>query len=414
MSSRIILHSDMNNCYASIEQKLNPALVGKPMIVCGSRAERHGIVLAKSMEAKACGIVTGEPIWQAHEKCPGLVEVPPHFDAYLSFSRAARRIYAQYTDLVEPYGLDECWLDVTGSTRLFGSGEEIAEKIRTEIREKLGITVSIGVSFNKIFAKIGSDLKKPDAVTVISQQNFRQKLWPLPVGTLWGVGPATERRLVKFGIRTIGQLAMADRDAVSRAVGKGGAALCGYAAGEDCSPVMPLGWRDPIKSVGHGMTATRDLVNNEEVWLMIYHLAQDVSHRLNAAGMAAGGVSVAVRDQSMGYAEFQGKTPVPVLAPLLIAKAAHRLFTGRYDWSRPVRAVTVRAINLCPQGQPVQTSLFASPLADERSERLFQTVEQLRGRYGKNAVMAASLCQRIAAAPHRENKIQLPGIGVRH
>ena len=274
--------------------------------------------------------------------------------------------------------------------------------------------MSVGVSFNKIFAKLGSDLKKPDAVTVISQQNFRQKLWPLPVGTLWGVGPATERRLVKFGIRTIGQLAMADRDAVSRAVGKVGRSLCGYAAGEDSSPVMPLGWRDPIKSVGHGMTATRDLVNNDEVWLMIYHLAQDVSHRLNAAGMAAEGVSVAVRDQSMQYTEFQAKTPVPVLAPLAIARTAHRLFTGRYDWSRPVRAVTVRAINLCPQGQAVQTTLFGCPQADERRERLFQTVEQLRGKYGKNAVMAASLCQNIAASPQTRAWIQMPGQGIRH
>lgn len=414
MSGRIILHSDMNNCYASIEQKLDPALAGKPLIVCGSRAERHGIVLAKSMEAKACGIVTGEPIWQAREKCPGLVEVSPHFDAYLAFSRAARKIYARYTDLVEPYGLDECWLDVTGSTRLFGNGEEIAEKIRMEIREKLGITVSIGVSFNKIFAKIGSDLKKPDAVTVVSRQNFRQKLWPLPVGMLWGVGPATEKRLVRFGIRTIGELATADRDAVSRAAGKGGALLCGYAAGEDSSPVMPLGWRDPIKSVGHGMTATRDLVNDDEVWLMIYHLAQDVSHRLNLAGMAAEGVAVAVRDQSMGYVEFQCQTPAPVLSPLSVARVAHQLFVGKYDWSRPVRAVTVRAISLCPQGQAVQTSLFGCPQADERRERLFRTVEQLRGRYGKNAVMAASLCQNIAASPQAKGWIQMLGQGIRH
>ncbi len=399
MRERIILHSDMNNCYASIERKMDPTLEGKPLIVCGSKKERHGIVLAKSQEAKAFGIVTGEPVTQAHQKCPGLIEVRPHYGEYIKVSKAAKAIYAQYTDLIEPYGLDECWLDVTGSTLLFGDGEQIANRIREEIKEKLGITVSIGVSFNKIFAKLGSDMKKPDAVTVISRENFRQKVWPLPVSELWGVGHATARKLSPFGIHTIGDLAAADRDALQRILGKAGPELAAFAAGEDTSRVMPDGYCSPVKSVGHGVTTMQDLKNNEQVWLMVYRLAQDVSHRLYQAGLAATGVSIAVRDTEMVYTEYQGKTELAVCDPYSIAKTAFQLFTKNYPWAQPIRAVTVRAIGLRPENEAVQLSFFRSAARDEKKERLSKAADRLWCKYDKNVVMAASLWQEVYMPP---------------
>ena len=203
---RVILHSDMNSFYASVEMMLDPSLKGKAVAVCGATEDRHGIVLAKSELAKKAGVKTGMVNWEAKQRCPGLILVPPQYDQYLKYSKLAHQIYYRYTDLVEPFGMDECWLDLTGSGA-YGTGMEIAQKIRTACREELGLTVSIGVSFNKIFAKLGSDLKKPDAVTQITKEDFREKVWPLAAAELIYVGRATEAKLARYGVHTIGELA---------------------------------------------------------------------------------------------------------------------------------------------------------------------------------------------------------------
>lgn len=225
MSERVILHCDLNNFFASVTLLSNATLYNMPVAVCGNEKERHGIVLAKNEIAKSYGVKTAETIRDAKRKCPELVCLPPDYKQYKKYSVAARKIYERYTDMIEPFGIDECWLDVTGSIRIFGSGEEIAEKIRSSIKNELKITVSIGVSFNKVFAKLGSDMKKPDGITVISKENFKSKVWPLPAKDLLYVGKSTEERLKSSGIFTIGDVANCETALLSHLLGKNGEQL---------------------------------------------------------------------------------------------------------------------------------------------------------------------------------------------
>ena len=255
MSERAILHIDMNNFYASVECMLNPDLKKYPIAVCGSQEERHGIVLAKNYKAKAFGVSTGEAIWQAKQKCPNLVTVPPHYEQYMRFSKLAREIYGRYTDLIEPFGMDEVWADVTGCQHFIGSPLHIAEEIKETVKYELGLTVSIGVSFNKIFAKLGSDMKKPDAITVIPKESFKEKIWDLPATDMLGVGRATEKKLSSVGIHTIGQIAQFPVDFFQRKLGKCGVDLWRFANGMDDSQVTVRDIEAPDKTVGHGMTA---------------------------------------------------------------------------------------------------------------------------------------------------------------
>jgi len=267
--SRTILHSDLNAFYASVEMLLNPTLQGKAVAVCGSEEDRHGIVLAKSELAKKAGVKTGQANWEARQSCAGLITVPPHYDQYVKFSRLVQDIYRRYTDLIEPYGMDECWLDVTGSVRLYGSGEAIAESIRKTIKEELGLTVSIGVSFSKILAKLGSDMKKPDAITVLDEENWRERVWKLPASELLFVGRSTSKKLVARGVYTIGDLAHTDPYLLKSWFGKNGLSLWMFANGLEQSRVMPMNFVSPVKSVGHGITCSCDLKKEEEVWRVI-------------------------------------------------------------------------------------------------------------------------------------------------
>ena len=276
---RVILHCDMNNFYASVECMLNPELKNKPVAVCGSVEERHGIVLAKNYAAKAFGVSTGEAIWQAKQKCQDLVIVEPHYEQYMKFSKLAREIYGRYTDQIEPYGMDECWLDVTGSGCM-GTGFEIADEIRRTVKFELGLTISAGVSFNKIFAKLGSDMKKPDAITCIEADSFQEKIWCLPASDLLGVGRATEKVLSGYGIHTIGELAATSDDFLKCRLGKNGLAIKKYANGLDDSPVMRSDYVSPVKSIGHGITTMQDLENNAEVWCVMLELVQEIGTKL--------------------------------------------------------------------------------------------------------------------------------------
>ena len=393
--SKTILHCDMNNFYASVECMLDMSLRGKPVAVCGSVEERHGIVLAKNYPAKAFGVKTGEAVWQAKEKCRDLIVVPPHYEEYIKYSKLARQVYARYTDLIEPFGMDECWLDVSGSTGIFGSGEKIANEIRETIKFELGLTISVGVSFNKIFAKLGSDMKKPDAVTVIPKETFREKIWGLPASDLIGVGHSTQKVLDSYGIHTIGELAATNPEMLKYKLKSRAYQLCAFANGEDHSAVLHKDFEVPAKSVGHGITTLQDLENEAEVWCVMLELAQSIGRKLKIYGKKAMGVAIYVRDNELNTKQWQSQLAMPSQSASYIAKEAYELFRRSYRWSHPIRSVTVSAINLCPQDSPQQLDLFVDAAKEDRLARLDDAIFSIRERFGKDAIRNAVLCQNI-------------------
>jgi len=406
--SRVILHCDMNNFFASVETLLDPSLADKCIAVCGSKEERRGIVLAKNEAAKKCGVATAEPIWQAQRKCPSLVIVPPHYEYYSYFSERARDIYLRFTDLVEPFGIDECWLDVTGSVRLFGKGEKIADEIRNSVRNELGLTVSVGVSFNKIFAKLGSDMKKPDAVTVIKRENFKEIVWPLPVGELLNVGRSTEKKLNDRGVKTIGDLANVDIELVKSWLGKNGEMLHNYANGKESSPVCDYNYVYPAKSVGHGITCSENLKNDKEVKRVILELTQSISHRLRGIGMLASGVALGIKTPSLLHREFCESLSEPTHNSREIAEKAYEIFKSSHEWANEVRAVSVRAIRLVPDSIAKQLSIFKDSVRGDKIENIENAVEKIRDMYGKSAVTYGGLMLNLKMPKAKDAEIILP------
>lgn len=389
--SRIILHCDLNSYFASVELLGSPELRGKPVAVCGSVEARHGIVLARSEAAKKCGVRTAEAVWQAQKKCPELVIVEPHYEKYVQYSRMVKDIYSQYTDRVESFGIDEAWLDVTGSRGLFGIGESIAWDIKERIKREIGLTLSAGVSFCKIFSKMGSDLKKPDAVTCIPEESFRDIVWDLPASSMLGVGHSTGRKLSGYGIHTIGQIATYPIEFFERIFGMTGRIMWAYANGIDNSEVMRSTDSLPIKSIGHGNTATADLTDSAEVQLMLFELSQDVARRLREYHLQARRLQIGVRDCDMGYREYQTTLPCPTQSYTEMSEAAYRLFTANYNWYKNIRALTVRAINLEPDTIPYQIDIFTDYTRRERINSLERAVEGVRARYGRNSIDSAAL-----------------------
>lgn len=408
---RIILHCDMNNFYASVECMLNPSLKGHPVAVGGDAENRHGIILAKNYEAKKYGIQTGEALWQAKEKCRDLIIVPPNYEEYLKYSRLAHAIYEEYTDLIEPYGMDEVFLDISSSSKPFCYGEQVANALRERIKFELGLTISVGVSFCKVFAKLGSDLKKPDAVTIIPKDSFRELIWHLPASDMVGVGRATGKLLAGYGIRTIGDLANAYPDLIQKKLGKNGMLLLAFANGEDRSRVARQDYEPPMKSVGHGITTMQDLENNAEVWRIILALTQDIGKKLRLYNKNAGGVAIFVRyvqDKQIFGKQWQCQLPMRTHSTAIIAKEAYGLFERNYKWEYPVRSVTVRAINLCSQEEPEQIGFFMNPQEVDRRERLETVIEEIRDRFGKYAIQPATLCQNIKMPTDREVELRMP------
>ncbi len=389
---RVILHSDLNNFYASVECLGRPELAQVPMAVGGDEKLRHGVVLAKNMPAKQRGVTTGEAIWQARRKCPGLVVVPPHHAEYQRYSRLVRDIYAQYTDKVESFGLDECWLDVTASRRLYGSGPQIADRLRREIREKLGLTVSVGVSFNKVFAKLGSDMQKPDATTVISRENFREKIWPLPARELLFVGKATAARLQSMGVRTIGDLARSKPDALERLLGKAGHMLYLYANGLDDAPVADIASQRIVKSISNSTTCPRDLRNEDEVAITMRLLAESVACRLRAQGLHCRTVQIGIRDPGLHWYQRQVRLERPVAVSDELFAAAMQLFRQNHPPGLPVRAVSLCACGLV-ESWTEQLSLFRDDAAEEREEKREQVVDDIRRRFGQFAIRRGVMLQ---------------------
>lgn len=384
MNKRIILHSDLNNFYASVECLYHPEYRGKPLAVLGDPEARHGIVLAKNYEAKSRDVRTGDPKWMAEQKCPGIVFVTPHYELYMKHSRLVRQIYSEYTDQVEPYGLDECWLDVTGSTRLFGSGEEIADKIRKRVKSELGVSVSVGVSFNKIFAKLGSDLKKPDATTVIECDRFKEVVWPLPVKELLYVGRATHNKLKRRGISTIGDLANANPESLKFWLGKMGIVLWQFANGLDTSPVSNIGAKSLIKTVGNSTTAPRDLISDEDIRIILTVLCESVSARLREYGFICRTVQLGIRDNELEWIERQGKLEIPNRTAKSIFELSFALYKKHAN-GKPVRSLSVRACDLEPVDF-MQLSLLPETRRLEKQEELESVVDGLRSRFGHFSV----------------------------
>lgn len=410
---RSILHSDLNGFYASVEMMLNPSLQGKAVAVCGSTEERHGIVLAKSELAKKFRIKTGMVGWEARQRCPGIILVPPQYGQYLKYSKLTRGIYQRYTDQVEPYGMDECWLDVSGSEDSFGSAREIAEGIRGTVKQELGLTVSIGVSYNKVFAKLGSDMKKPDAVTEILRSRVEDLVWPLPASDLFYCGRATTKKLASYGIHTIGDIAKTPPEILRRRLGVNGVMLWNYANGNDRSKVMHRDATSPVKSIGHGITCVADLVNEEEVWRVMLQLSQDIGHKLRVHELEATGVQIMIKDNTLLYKQYQAPLELATQSPMEIALQARDLFHKHYRWGSFVRSVTVRAINLIPKGQPQQFSLYVDNERRERRICLEDTVEEIRKRYGKRAIYPATLLGDLKMPKTSSREIIMPGMSNR-
>lgn len=380
---RTILHSDINNCYANIELLHRPELRGKPLAVGGDPEARHGIILAKDQLAKKVGVKTGMALWQAKKICPDIIIVPPRMDLYLRFSKMIHEIYADYTDLQESFGIDESWLDVTDSCSLKGDGLTIAKEIRTRIRNELGITVSIGVSWNKIFAKLGSDYKKPDAITVIDKSNYKNIVWPLPAEELLYVGRATKRKLNNYGIYTVGQLAVADTKLLKTMLGKMGIVLSIFANGEDRTPVSKENTSPPIKSIGNSTTTPRDLLNNTDVGIVIQILAESVSARLRENGFICNGIEISVRDNELMCFTRQRKLYSPTDITNEIAESAMSLFVDSYKWRRPIRSIGVRAISLMNKKYlPMQCDIFKSELVRDKYMKIDRVIDDIRNRFG--------------------------------
>lgn len=386
---RTILHVDLNNYYASVECLYRPEIRDKPVIVCGDAEARHGIVLAKNYPAKTLGVKTGEAIWQAKQRCPGVIIVQADFKKYLRFSRLARKIYAEYTNQIESFGIDEAWLDVTGTEQIFGTGQVIADTIKQRLQKELGLTGSVGVSWNKIFAKLGSDMQKPNATTIITPDNFRDSVWPLPVGELLYVGRSTRCKLQNRAIYTIGDLAKRDISDLKLLLGVWGETLWHFANGLDAAPVKQVGEESLIKSVGNSTTTPRDLVNNQDVKLIIYVLAESVAARLRKYGFKCRTVSISVRGNDLISFERQSKLSNPTFLSNDIAQKAMELFKTNYRWGNSIRSLGVRGAGLVTADSHVQLDLFDNSNLD--AEILAGTVDNLHKRFGHYSVQRCSM-----------------------
>lgn len=390
---RIILHCDCNSFFASVEMARDPSLRDVPMAVAGDEAERHGIILAKNERAKKYGVATAETIREAKTKCPELVLVSPHYADYVRYSSAVRRIYERYTDQIEPFGMDEAWLDVTASRALFGDGKQIADDIKETVKREIGITLSVGVSFNKVFAKLGSDYKKPDAVTVIDRENFRRIVYPLPVTALLFVGRQTENVFRACNIRTIGDLAAISPEFLAERLGKAGETLSAYARGEDNEPVASAYEKTDAKSVGSGMTFRHDLTTEDEIRLGIATLAEDVAARLRRAGMRCTTVSLAWKDPSLRTVAKQKTLSPATDLSREIADAAFGIFRDHVRAGKPIRALTVTAMQLVKSGEDAEQIGFFDDLDEEKRKKtgkLESAVDRIRSRFGNSSVTSGA------------------------
>lgn len=385
---RTILHSDLNNFYASVESLFHPEYAGCPLVVCGKVEDRHGIVLAKNMIAKKAGVKTGMVLFEAKKFCPNLVCIEAHHDLYLKYSRAVRKIYLEYTDQVEPFGIDEAWLDVTHSNACGGDGYKIAEEIRKRVKEEIGLTVSIGVSFNKVFAKLGSDMKKPDAVTVISKDNFKNKVWGLPASDLLYVGRATKDKLEKLNIHTIGELATFSKPILTSKLGKWGEVLLSYARGQDVDPVRKYDEFEELKSIGNSITYYRDIKTDDDVYSLLILLSESVCARMKHAGFkCARTLSLVVTNDKLETTVRMTKATTPMSLSTEMAQTAFDLFKKTFSWSTAL--VRMLGITVSDFTEHKQLALFEDEKKKDKLVKLENVVEQMREKYGRKIINKA-------------------------
>ena len=397
---RIIFHIDQNCYFASVEMISRPELRSVPMAVAGDAKVRHGIILAKNEPAKKFGIKTAEAIWQAKAKCPDLVLVDAHHDKYEFYSKKLREMYSEYTDKVEPFGLDECWLDMTGIVSDYDEAEQVALDIRNRVKAEFKLTCSVGISFNKVFAKLGSDYKKPDATTVFTDANWQEKIWPMPVSDLLFVGRHTTDKLSKINVKTIGDLARADGEFINRYLGKVGVALWEYANGLDDAPVAETGYKRIPKSVGNSTTTAEDMTSDRQIERTLHMLSESVAERLRKHGLKGTVVQITVRDRDLGIYEKQGILYRATDDAQDIYKSARDLFKGSYDWNKGVRSIGVRCTKLVRSDSGEQLSLFTEAKKSERDERLNKAIDDINRRYGTSVIKSAA----EAESASKENK----------
>jgi DNA polymerase-4 len=397
---RTILHCDANGFFASVECLYRPELKNVPMAVSGSVEDRHGIILAKNELAKSFGIKTTDTVGQAKKKCPQLVLVPPHHDRYRKYSNIINSIYERFTDMVEPFGIDESWLDITGSMHLFGGAKETADNIRETVKRETGLTVSVGVSFNKTFAKLGSDLKKPDATTVISRENYREIVYPLPVSSLLFAGKAATKALIELGITTIGQLAAFDKAAITGKLGKLGAMLHDCANGIDDSPVHFAGEEREAKSVGNGMTFRRDLTGIEDITSGVLALSDTVAARLRRHGLKCSAVQVMIRDPNFKTISRQKKLAKPTCLAKDISSAALDIIKSSWNLNAPIRMLTITGLGLCDADKG-QLSFFDEEPASTKQEKIERAIDDIRSRFGSGAISIGTNLSSDIVAGHR-------------
>lgn len=405
---RVILHCDCNNYFASVELLDKPELRDQPVAVAGDPEGRHGIILAKNQIAKNYGVQTAETLWQAKKKCPGLILLPPHMDKYRAMSRRVNAIYLDYTDQVEAFSIDESWLDVTASRNLFGDGAAIADLLRRRVREELGITISVGVSWNKTFAKMGSDYKKPDATTVITRESVSQILYPLPVTDLIFVGKSSGQVLARHGIHTIGDLAACSMAEAEAWLGKGGKGLWLAARGLDDSPVRCYGEHEAVKSVGNGMTYPQDLVGREACIAGLTPLCESVGARLRAQHLKCRTITLQIKDPQLKVISRQKPVDPPTNLTRYLLREVIQLLESAWPEDAPVRLFTVTAGSLMDESAPVTAQLSfleEAPREDPRQRRLEQVLDGLRNRFGQDAIATARGL--TAPAMHRAGESSL-------
>ena len=387
---RIIFHIDQNCYFASVEMISRPELRNVPMAVAGDASVRHGIILAKNEPAKKYGIKTAEAIWQAKAKCPELVLVDAHHKKYEFYSKKIRAMYSEYTDKVESFGLDECWLDMTGIVSDYAEAEETALEIRNRVKEEFKLTCSVGISFNKVFAKLGSDYKKPDATTVFSDENWKEKIWPLPVADLLFVGRHTAEKLLKINVKTIGDLANTDGEFISRYLGKAGEMLWEYANGLDDAPVAESGYKRIPKSVGNSTTTAEDMTSDRQIERTLHMLSESVAERLRKHTLKGTVVQITVRDRDLSIYEKQKIIYKPTDDAKVIYAAARDLFKESYDWEKGVRSIGVRCTKLVRADSGEQLSIFNEVKASERDDRLNKAIDDINRRYGSSVIKSAA------------------------
>ncbi|MDR1639835.1 MAG: DNA polymerase IV [Clostridiales bacterium] len=389
MNDRAIMHVDMDGFYAAVESLSHPEAKNRPMAVAGDPKSRHGIILAKNQLAKQAGVKTAEPIWQALSKCPGLLLLEPHHELYDEYCEKANAIYDRFTDRVEIAGIDESYLDVTGVPMLKGDGRELADEIRRAVRTELKVTVSVGVSFCKSFAKIGSDMNKPDGTTVITREGFKQMLYPLPATAMMSVGKVTDKALAEIGIRTIGQLAAVDEDVLLQKLGKQGPMLKKCAQGLDDEQVCRTEEQADAKSVGSGVTFRRDLETQEDVQIGLRSLSETVAHRLRAMNRKCRGVQVAIKSPDLKVIDRQVQLAKPTCLAIEIYEAALALLEKSWKIGKPIRLLSVTAINLIQEGEGEQLSLFDE--GSQKREALERLLDNVKQKYGRSAVKSGAM-----------------------